>query len=532
MSLPKVPGTKVRGTTYHLNLPIPKTVQNLHPKHPTGIMRGTLKTSDPKEAAREVNERRAILERQVKEAKRLADRERLLGTLGQEDRDLLTEIGGPEKLLEELRSLRKQAAFAMAGSGADLDLIEETEEVDHRVMRQARAEEQAVLTGHLTAISGEVRPLKRMAKEMAEDVENGPAGFDEGTIGVREAAEKLADAKKYTVQNRESLMHTARRWIEAHGDIPIEKWTRGHLDQFDELLTRLPSSTSKKIRALPIREAVRAAHRDGLDTIVFKTRKRFSDHMKAIAKAAVNRGDMPADPFAGYAPRGEKKRHSERNKDKTVAYTRDEVGRILDYTTEKYSADVLDYWMPILAAYTGARLEELAQLMVSNVRVVGNIHVLDITDMDETQKVKNQHSLRVVPIPSIVVEMGFLQYVDQRRAAGGRMLFIEDHTNNKKVTVRREVPPNKRGRYGASYGSRFSRHVRKPLELTTPGMKFHSLRHSWTDAARRAKIDAETRRLIAGRLDNEDVTEAGYGGDDLLSEKLDALDKVAAFVRS
>jgi hypothetical protein len=60
------------------------------------------------------------------------------------------------------------------------------------------------------------------------------------------------------------------------------------------------------------------------------------------------------------------------------------------------------------------------------------------------------------------------------------------------------------------------------------------MRHSWTDAARRAKIDPEIRRLIAGRLDDVDVksnaVESAYGGADLLQEKLDAMIAVTPYL--
>ena len=191
----------------------------------------------------------------------------------------------------------------------------------------------------------------------------------------------------------------------------------------------------------------------------------------------------------------------------------------------------MDHWLPLIAAYIGARREEIGQLTVGDVRVVGNFHVMDITDLGEDQKVKNQHSLRTIPIPSPILSAGFIDYVQEREAVGAKYLFQRNHTDNatkKKTLV--ELAPDKRGRFTEAYGRNFPRTVRKPLDLIEKGMKFHSLRHSWTDAARRAKVDKETRRLIAGRLDGEDVVEAGYGDDDLLVEKAEVLELIAKHV--
>ena len=51
-TLPKVPGTKVRGTTYHLNIPIPADFRADYGGK--RVLEGTLRTSDPSTARIEV----------------------------------------------------------------------------------------------------------------------------------------------------------------------------------------------------------------------------------------------------------------------------------------------------------------------------------------------------------------------------------------------------------------------------------------------------------------------------------------------
>ena len=74
------------------------------------------------------------------------------------------------------------------------------------------------------------------------------------------------------------------------------------------------------------------------------------------------------------------------------------------------------------------------------------------------------------------------------------MLFLENFTDNgtKRKAVR-EIQVNGRGRFTETYGERFSRNVRKPLNITKAGLVFHSFRHSRADAARRAKANPEIR---------------------------------------
>jgi integrase len=209
------------------------------------------------------------------------------------------------------------------------------------------------------------------------------------------------------------------------------------------------------------------------------------------------------------------------------------MGMILDHCAKTYDKYYMDYWMPVLAAYTGARREEIGQLTVDNVRLVGNMYVIEITDAEAEQSVKTRNSLRSIPLPSVILEAGFVEYVQERKAEGAKYLFQQSYTDNKtKVASLVDVKTNKRGQFSEPYGKRFAEKVREPLGLTDKGMVFHSIRHSFTDSARRAGVGDEIRRKIAGRMENEDPVEGGYGDDELLSEKLEALEAIAHHVRS
>ncbi len=75
------------------------------------------------------------------------------------------------------------------------------------------------------------------------------------------------------------------------------------------------------------------------------------------------------------------------------------------------------YWLPVLALFTGARQEELAQLAVADVRDEDGIHYLVITDEGDG-KVKTASSRRSVPLHRDVLSLGFLDYVKARKKDG------------------------------------------------------------------------------------------------------------------
>jgi integrase len=87
------------------------------------------------------------------------------------------------------------------------------------------------------------------------------------------------------------------------------------------------------------------------------------------------------------------------------------------------------YWVPLLALHTGARREELCQLLVADVRERDGISFLALTEENEhgqrdgSKALKTDSSAREVPLHPRLIELGFLAYVEERRQAGDRRVF-------------------------------------------------------------------------------------------------------------
>jgi integrase len=513
MDLDKVPYTKRRSGKYHLNIPIHPAIRSQYGGK-TAFER-TTGSSDPEEAKRQVRAQRFHMDEQIKEAQRLADQAKLKGLLDPTDAATVDAMGGSSQLPKIIEELRHQMAFLVAGQGAsdtipdyDIDTnrysikdpktglgwnagpqqvnIEgEYLQPDAMLEIQKRADE-AANRAFMETVTAEIRRYKANAATLGEEVPPAPAFLEEGVSGLRDLAAKMAGAKGYTKQNRDNLMYTVRRWIELHGDIPLKNFTRAHISEFSDALKGLPTTREKRVQAKGIREAIALAKAEGLETMGDKMRHTRCDHIKTLASYAVNHGVMSADPFAGFKIVKPKVNHSAKGKIKRKPFTPEQVRKILPHCTSTFHPDTLDYWAPIISAYTGARREEIAQLYASDVSDWGNNLTITITDEGEDQSVKNKHSYRTIPVPPILLDAGFGGFVARRRQAGGKMLFLEDFTNKNKSKTLREVEPSERGRYSETYGERFSRKVRKPLGLDGQGLVFHSFRHSWTDAARRA----------------------------------------------
>src|SRR5258708_29837635 len=68
-------------------------------------------------------------------------------------------------------------------------------------------------------------------------------------------------------------------------------------------------------------------------------------------------------------------------------------------------------WEPWLLRFSGARLEEVCQSLVSDGRQAGAIHYIDINADDPGKSLKNAGSTRRIPLHPAVISEGFLEYV-------------------------------------------------------------------------------------------------------------------------
>jgi len=142
-------------------------------------------------------------------------------------------------------------------------------------------------------------------------------------------------------------------------------------------------------------------------------------------------GALPANPSLGVChPKHEVSRSARAERER---WTSEEVRRLLEspLITGKGTYRLLRgdlthdpeaYWLTLLLAYTGMRPEEAAQLEVNDFGALEGIHCLVVWPSNG-RRAKNNASIRVLPIPTVLLQLGLLRLVEERRAAGGRRPF-------------------------------------------------------------------------------------------------------------
>ena len=95
-----------------------------------------------------------------------------------------------------------------------------------------------------------------------------------------------------------------------------------------------------------------------------------------------------------------------------LPYDDNEVARLLDIASRE--SNTYKRWLPMLAAATGARVGELAQLHAEHVVEIDGIACIRIEPTSDGGRVKNVASERIVPLHPYVIEAGFLTMVRER----------------------------------------------------------------------------------------------------------------------
>ena len=164
---------------------------------------------------------------------------------------------------------------------------------------------------------------------------------------------------------------------------------------------------------------------------------------------------------------------------KSLPFDRDDLKTIFNdkkYLTGEFKR-ASDYWVPLIGLFTGARLSEICQLYLTDIRQVEDTWVFDINedfddedDGDGIQNIKRikteKASKRLVPIKSELITLGFFEYVELLNQSNQILLFPEEKRNN-------------RGKFDA-ISKRFNysiKNIKQTLDIKKR-KSFHSFRHT------------------------------------------------------
>ncbi|AKU11236.1 phage integrase [Azoarcus sp. CIB] len=157
-----------------------------------------------------------------------------------------------------------------------------------------------------------------------------------------------------------------------------------------------------------------------------------------------------------------------------------------------------EFFLPLLGLLTGARINELCQLALTDVRVDDDIGVayLDINGDREDASVKTDSSPRWVPLHPKLVATGFLEYVAAVRKSPGATLVFP------------YLRYSEKNGYAGAPSKAFGRYLDK-IGVVGAGKVFHSLRKTCNQRLLEGGVSVEIRSDYLGH-ENENVNSVVY----------------------
>ena len=348
---------------------------------------------------------------------------------------------------------------------------------------------------------------------------------------IREKGASLAPSSLLSVQL------AVRRFMEQAGDLPIKAYRkREHIIRYKDALLALPKNLPAPLAKLPmptVLERIRKGafpHLQQAPKLSARTiNEKYLAFVQVVFSYAVNNGLVEVNPCTGVRAASNTTELEDvsvlpfSKEDLSVIFQRSglyhphgcgAVGRLYASKTK-----LLDYrWLVLLALYTGARIEELAQLDRQDVRQEAGVWFIHIrAEMATGRRVKNRASIRKVPLHSRLLELGFLDFARQGEGTGKLFPLLSDKQDG-----------GKRSNAFSQWWRRFL----ASLDLENGDRKhFHSFRHTFKREGRNSgQIAPELLDALQGHA--QQGVSANYGRDEegkqyalpVLQEALEKID--------
>lgn len=371
-------------------------------------------------------------------------------------------------------------------------------------------------------------PAPASVNTLATPAEPAVAPLPAGAIGkhlgelVRLHMANLARGRKRATPATRDRGYALDLLIQTVGDRPIADLTPEDASAFADLLAIWPARRHHypQLVGLDAPAVAARAKREKIPAISLGTQRKHLGHVNALMNAAIKSGDLVENPFRYVdLARYSKDEHGRRRKKKDIFHHAD-LAKIFDPLHMAKLTSPHKYWIPLIAHFTGMRVNEIAQLYVDDVRTdpyldeagcERSVMTFDITADRDGQSVKTDYGIRRIPVPQTVLDLGFERYVEDVRASGSGLLFPGLRWDE--------------GGPGQPVSQWFNQiHLRKTCEITSKRKSLHCFRHNITTLMDRNKVPESIICAINGHSTGVSIDRRNYIADGTVLECQRVLD--------
>lgn len=289
-------------------------------------------------------------------------------------------------------------------------------------------------------------------------------------------------------------------------DIDINSITIKDAIKFRDTFKELPIKWVERNEfknSTSLKDIIKENKKHKIKTLSLSTVNKELSKIKDFYNYCINEGFTTKNPFNGINFKIKKITVNDKQKKQ---FTEDELDKIFKtyYYTTGFNTfinkgEIAKIIAPILALYSGMRLNELASLYKDDIKKEDkNNEVYYYFDINRKydKVVKSDSGLRIIPIHNKIIELGFIKYIEQFKE--GERIFpkLKKHKLNKN-----EDEDESQGRYGKDISDWFLNQKKEHFIsfLTEPELKsFHSLRHNFTDKLVEQGVNFESIEMLLG----------------------------------
>lgn len=276
-------------------------------------------------------------------------------------------------------------------------------------------------------------------------------------------------------------------------DKEISSLKKRTIGEFRSLLTKLPANCGSKYSGLPLDELIAKAKTEGLASLRSNTVKAYIAGVSGMLEWCESGGRIEVNPAAGV-------RVISSDEESYSPFERHHLDKIFHaplfagcagqkrvFEPGDYKVRNWKYWLIVVGLFTGARIEEICQLQPCDIELNSGIWCFNIRP-DGDRSLKTKASSRLLPIHPMLKALGFLEFAEDRRKEGARLLLPGLETRIK----------GRLSHYPSKWFLDFLIRTIGKEEKGVRKLVFHSFRHTIKDAMREAEIEEAIQYRLVG----------------------------------
>lgn len=265
-------------------------------------------------------------------------------------------------------------------------------------------------------------------------------------------------------------------FFEVTGEISTAELTLEHVNSYKAAVLKLPKNRYKKAqyRDLSIADILRMPI-PSEDRLSLTTK---SNYLRKLSTFLVWLNGGGYSSLGLDAPLHNVVRKKTTQREERSAYSHDDLKRLFnsdDYVQGHHKAGYM-FWVPLIALYSGARINEICQLELKDIYQEGEskIWVIDINEDDPTRTLKSlkrPFHCRLIPIHAELIRLGLLRYVEQ--------LKLQKHTRLFPELPYKQIKNKYADKAMKWFNNTYTNN--RNCNIRSPKTSFHSIRHSVLD---------------------------------------------------